>query len=288
MGQRANLWLRTGEGDSLFYTHHRANALDAELFWGPDAAMRFARALPRAEGWLDEVWAEGGAVIDAVERVLLWFGGEDVLLDVPLRRVCLGVMRELWPGWEIRWAHDHVLDLVRYVGGDVSGLLREDEPTGEVVLSVQRPEWADTALSMRCADGTWKLHALAASPELLFAGPALAEALARAPLPDTLAWRTETFPFGGAHVDEAARRVDAWAARPVADGERRLRDAWPGWDARWHRDRFEAVAERVGRRLTLPHASEADHVALLRGLVGADGEAGARFDEALARWRSRR
>lgn len=64
MGQRANLIVRTTERDELYYSHWRANTLDSDLFWGPEAATAFARAQRSvAEGaeWLDEIWVSATA-----------------------------------------------------------------------------------------------------------------------------------------------------------------------------------------------------------------------------------
>ena len=82
MGQRANLAIGNANNYELFYSHWCANTLPRDLFWGADHALEFIsrqRAVSRDDGWLDTVWAEGGAVIDPNDRVLLLFGGEDVL-----------------------------------------------------------------------------------------------------------------------------------------------------------------------------------------------------------------
>ncbi len=99
MGQRANLLIVTGGAYELCYTHHRANTLDHDLFWGPDYALGFIRAQRRVTDadWLNDVWAEGGAVMDLDRRVLLWFGGEGVLYEVPLRRAHTRLMAASWP-----------------------------------------------------------------------------------------------------------------------------------------------------------------------------------------------
>src|SRR4051812_42715096 len=111
MGQRANLILVQGGRHQLYYTHWRANTLPRDLFWGPDHASRFIRIQQPTTEWLDEVWAEGGAVMDHDARVLLLYGGEDILYDVPLRRLYLRALARVWDGWEIRWAHEGIADL---------------------------------------------------------------------------------------------------------------------------------------------------------------------------------
>lgn len=259
MGQRANLILEDDEGYDLYYSHWRAHSLDCDLFWGPDAAIEFIqrqRSVADGAEWLDEVWAEGGAVVDLAERSLLWFGGEDVLHDVPLRRVHLALMKEMWPGWEVRWAHEHIWELANYVGHGGEALLRGDANAYlPKIHHPEEPDWLSFVLSLRGSDGRWKLHAYdTLEQEAALAGPGWLAALGAADLPETYdyAARTDTFPQGGLHIDEAARRVDVWLAPAAAAFERRLKYAWPGWDVRWHRDRFEAVTDQLGDRLVLP------------------------------------
>ncbi len=119
MGQRANL-IVVGEADyELYYSHWRANMLNRDLFWGPKHALAFIRPQrSRADGadWLDDVWAEGGALMDPGRCLLLWWGGEDVLHEVPLRRLQLELMANPWQGWDVRWAHEGIADLADHVG----------------------------------------------------------------------------------------------------------------------------------------------------------------------------
>jgi hypothetical protein len=106
MGQRANLIIAGPEGYDLYYSHWRANTLPTDLFWGPEYAQAFVRIQRPVDqdGWLDTIWSEGGAVIDTARRTLLLYGGEDILYDVPLRRMYLELLQTVWANWTIRWA----------------------------------------------------------------------------------------------------------------------------------------------------------------------------------------
>lgn len=67
MGQRANIAIGNAERYDLFYSHWCANTLPHDLFGGSDHAVDFVscqRKVDRRDGWLDTIWAEGGAVID--------------------------------------------------------------------------------------------------------------------------------------------------------------------------------------------------------------------------------
>ena len=101
MGQRANLVIYKNRDWSLYYDHWCANRLDIELFWGPESATEFVKQrspLDDRDDWLDEVWCEGGALIDHDSQLLLWFGGEDIIYDIPLRRAFLELMTYRWKG----------------------------------------------------------------------------------------------------------------------------------------------------------------------------------------------
>src|SRR3974377_1344796 len=110
MGQRANLVLVENGSHQLFYSHWCANTLPRDLFWGPEHAVAFVRMQREGDesGWLDEVWAGGGAVVDIDKQTLLLFGGEDILYDVPLRRVYLECLARAWNTWTVQWAHEGI------------------------------------------------------------------------------------------------------------------------------------------------------------------------------------
>jgi len=67
MGQRANLIVVRDNTYDLYYSHWCANTLPKDLFWGEQYAIQFIEMQTRVDepGWLDDVWAEGGAVLEA-------------------------------------------------------------------------------------------------------------------------------------------------------------------------------------------------------------------------------
>ena len=74
MGQRANLAIGNANGYELYYSHWCANTLPRDLFWGPNHALNFISQqlqVDQTEGWLDTIWAEGGAVIDIETNTFL-------------------------------------------------------------------------------------------------------------------------------------------------------------------------------------------------------------------------
>ena len=274
MGHRANLLITRTGGYDLYYSHWCANTLDSTLFWGPEAALAFVRRQrSRAEGagWLDDVWAEGGAARDPQRRVLLWVGGEDIAVDAPLRRVLLELMRTFWRGWEVRWASDHVADLARYVGHPVGDVLTEPDPGWRPqIIPPKEPDWIDFSLSVREAGGRWKLHAFdGGGIDTARGGPGWLDVLRSADLPDRYDWaaRTDVFPQAGLHLDEASTTASAWCADPSPQAAERLAVAWPGWTVRWLADDYEAFAALLEGRLELPETPIDRRVGQVRRIV---------------------
>lgn len=262
MGQRASLAIVTEHETELYYSHWRANTLDRDLFWGPEHAAAFIRQ-QRSEDEgaeiLDEVWAEGGAVVDETRRTLLWYGGEDILRDVPRRRVHLALMGRLWQGWTIEWAHEGIADIA-----DALGISREvvltreagDEPLDPrwVFEPPDDPTWRNTVLSSE-RNGALQFwttqHDLR---EVLSTGPPLLSSLADVRGAASLDWAeiTEDFPTGGLHVDWDRRELSCWHANYQPAIESRTRARFPGWRVTWWHDRYDAHAEAARDRLALP------------------------------------
>lgn len=269
MGHRANLVLVTGEGYDLYYSHWAANTLPGDLFWGPSHAARFIEAQRPDSAWLDEVWAEGGAVLDPGRRTLLLHGGEDVRYDVPRRRVQLELMRERWIGWEVRWAHEGIVDLIEAVGGSREDVLVESASEPPALAPFDDPTWISAVVSLREEGGTLRLvPAQAGHLDEDVARPDFLDAALAAPGVGNL--DLGEFPSCGAHVDVPARRVELWTGAEAPDVVRRATRALPaGWTFHWHRDRYEAQLEATAGALALPTVDDAALVeACRRSLLG--------------------
>lgn len=259
MGQRANLILVEGREYQLFYSHWCANTLPRDLFWGPEHALAFIR-IQRAvddSGWLDEVWAEGGAVVDLDRKHFLLYGGEDVLYDVPLRRIYLELLAQVWKGWTVRWAYEGIADLADYVGYPRDRVLSKgDRDSSDDTLTLpEQKDWTDLVASARFGDKTVLLYPLAGDvASYLCSGSKLVDNL-HTPngLPRLLLdeWTT-AFPSGGFHLDLPAQRLEFWLARDAPDIGNRVAKAWPGWKTQWHHDRYEMQLECAEGLLRFP------------------------------------
>jgi hypothetical protein len=296
MGQRANLIIVSGESCEIHYTHHRANTLDRDLFWGPEYSLGFIRSqrsVNRNE-LLDEIWAEGGAVMDTGQNTLLWYGSEDIQADVPLRRMHGTLMSALWPGWRITWASGGMVDLAQYIQIDTSVVLRkENEPVAnqfdpfKLIQPVPEPYWS-TLASIRLAGGNYGFCRLRSKIEtILFAGEKIVEAMMQVELPSEFDL-TGRVPRAGFHIDPGSKNVDFWIAGWSEDVHRRVQSQWPNWNVIWHRDRFECQLEKTAGCLRFPIRGKDDLINELRtGLLRSEtrlsgAESAAKTAKALA------
>lgn len=263
MGHRANLILVQGGRHDLRYSHWAASTLPDDLFWGPRHAIAFTKAqqLRGGDGWLDDVWAEGGSVIDADRQVFRLFGGEDLRYDVPLRRLYLSLLGRVWQGWDVGWADEGIAELADYIGYPREKVITPDHDS-EVVSDLEPPEkldWSDVVGSVRLVDGSLRLFPLSGGLEdyYLMGGPPLAEVAATQPGLERLSlveWTT-TFPTGGFHLDLVSERLFYWSARDQPGVWARVAARWPGWSVSWVRDRFEDQLSACGGSLSFPERS---------------------------------
>lgn len=263
MGQRANLIIVEGGKYQLFYNHWCANTITRDLFWGAEHAVEFIRAQKEVDEsrWLNEVWAEGGAVVDLDNRVFLIFETEDIASDVLLRRVYLDVLCFIWRGWQVRWAYEGIADMADYVGFPRENVLVEPESEDVrqfEVLQQQEYDFINTVASVVTEDKLVKLFPLGESIEdYLYNGSSLLTTMHEYQGLEKLII-ADAFPTGGFHVDITARRLDFWAAQVLPDIINRVRRKWLGWSVQSHRDRFEFQVERTNGQLQLPTRFERD------------------------------
>ncbi len=249
MGHRANLLIIEGPTPEVYYSQWRANTLDSDLFWGPQHATAFIRSqAPQHDGLklLANEWTEGGAVVDHRSRVLLWYGGEDIRVHVPRRRLHLSLMGGLWPGWDIRWAREGVADIADYVGVPRVAVLTaasaQSTDAEWVFEPAQDPAWLSTIVSMR-RDGQVRYAVTDASAaELLDLGQSLLSATERNAVRNSLRWRdvAREFPTGGIHFDLDQHRLCFWVAEEAPALEARAKAHLGNWTIVDWGDRYEA------------------------------------------------
>ncbi|HAP75782.1 MAG TPA: hypothetical protein DCR14_06830 [Acidimicrobiaceae bacterium] len=283
MGDRAHYIVRSGDRPELYYSHWGSVRLDVDLLWGPEYAVALARAQLPTEEWLDHVWCEGAALIDVNTKRLLWFGGDDMMVDEMERAVHARMLAVAWDGWTVEWANDGLNDIVDALGLDRS-LVDTEIPIRAAPKdwgdSVVDPSWAVTIVSIQ-GNGRQRVALSSHMPETVIRrGLNVAS--------DQAIWRDRVrlgaVPYGGVHVDLDAKEFAYWTAQPMpvpihsgptdADGWSFTR--WRAEGLRQHLDRLsdiETVWPTTGQVLDRVCArameqGDKDPVASVESLVG--------------------
>lgn len=264
MGQRANLAIGNASGYELFYSHWCANTLPRDLFWGSGHALQFIsqqQSVTSGNGWLDTVWAEGGAVVDPPNKTLLLYGGEDLLYDVPLRRLYLKLLKVAWGDWNIRWAYEGIIDIAEYLGVDREHVTAEAGFVDEMAANLTPPQersWLRCIGTFKTDNGV-KIYPLDGLPiDYLLMGSKLVglsdQVQSWASL-NVSEW-TADFPTGGFHVDLDQKQLDFWLADDCPNVPIEVAKTWDDWNVNWHKDCFESHLSLAGSALVFNQRSQ--------------------------------
>ncbi len=244
MGSRANYIVIEGTTAEISYAQWGALTVARELLAGPEAAMAFARGQRTDIGLMDNVFADGGVLLDSDRRTLLFWCDGKIGHFPYLRRVLLPVLRALWPDWSVDWATQGVVDMARYLGRDPARYVFADRYSGsfpyvgDVETLCATSDDLDgnvTILTVTHEDGRIADYSLVSEPErVMLAGPAILPVLTRkgsAPLPDE---RDDALQ-GGAYLDVAAHAIWVWEPHTIdpvyLDA---LTRSWPDWSIHSH------------------------------------------------------
>jgi hypothetical protein len=190
--------------------------------------------------------------------LLLW-GGDELLRDVPLRRVYLELLQQVWVGWTVHWAYNGVFDMVDYLELPhdlVTQKIEIDEEMLERPAVFARPNedsYGFSIGSIRFEDGTLRLYPLDREIDWrLEKGPVMLKLARRArglPRLDAAEW-SDRFPHGGFHVDVKEKRLGFWAGHAPGLAMEVI-PQWPGWQVEWWRDEYAFHLEQTEDALTL-------------------------------------
>jgi hypothetical protein len=237
MGQRANLIIIRNTSYELYYSHWCANTLPKDLFWGTQYAIKFIEMQTKVDesGWLDDVWAEGGAILDLDKKKIIFYGGEEIMHDIPLRNLYLKLMRNIWYGWDIQWAHGGIVDLAKYVGYPKEKVLTGSKDDRND-LSLAPPEemaWVNTVASVKFSENELLLFPLCEEVDVYLSyGPDLIKNIdksygyKRFSLDE---WSMD-FPTGGFHIDISSKRLAFWHAHDMPNKPQELHLDWSDWE----------------------------------------------------------
>lgn len=297
MGNRANLVLVDRDGWQLRYSHWAGCRMLDALIAGPEMAKRYILAQEIGTFWTDELWADGGLVLDLVERRLLFFG-EELMSTMNERRAMFAVLAMTWPGFSISWAYDGTAEIAAYVDTPVP--LRDQPSQPDLVLAgnTAKLHHLVTVIGDDRRLRAWPLYW---GSSAAWHGPELMRML---PGPGRHAVRLGILPESGVHVDAAEKSLGIWLTNPVPGLSRWLPRLWPGWRIELWGDAYEEHLLRCGPNVTAPELditsgvmeaeswlqkrifqsfedSPAGHIARLAALFGA-GESNAEANSSSA------
>jgi hypothetical protein len=165
MGNRANLVLVDRDGWQLRYSHWAGCRMLDALLAGPDMAGRYIRVQEVGNFWTDELWADGGLVLDLDKRKLVFFG-EELMATMNERRAMFEVLAITWPGYSTSWAYEATAEIAAYVG---ASLPLRDRPSQPELLLADDTTRLHHLVTVLGPDGTvraWPLWWGITAPEL--------------------------------------------------------------------------------------------------------------------------
>ena len=265
MGHRANYVIKSGSTFELYYSHWGANVVHLDMFWGPKQAQEFIRNQRPVQAWLDEIWCEGGALLDLDERRLQLFGGEDLQYDASLRQVYLQLANIAWPEWQVRWADRGLLDFANLLG-----IPREAVISTKALKSPQRDEEWGPLLEASSPDRDWsrtlievledRFYTLTDPPEnVLLTGPKLLKGL---PCSEPYLL-PEEWPQAGLLLSPSSRNLVFWTldAHPLM--EEWVNEVWSGWTVERKEDKALDQISRLASSINCPGPSPDDSLQVL-------------------------
>ncbi|MEM9775675.1 MAG: hypothetical protein AAF902_13925 [Chloroflexota bacterium] len=277
MGHRANLIIVNEEGYELYYCHWCSLAIPNNMFWGPTHARAFIQNQQlEDELWVDNIWAEGGVVYDPIEKVLLFWGGEHLLNNIPLRRLYLELMQHQWPDWHLRWARG-IFDLAEYVGKELPTFPDLSDVIFETLSPPEDLSEVDAVCTIRFLDEDLFVFSTSYGIALVKWLSDKEEFLSQARQRRSqkrfdFAEHLVSFPVAGMHVDEAQKRILFWCANAYFFNGLELDELWAGWDIQFVYDRFEDHINQVEEAVTIPSINEESLLeTLVEILIPQDG-----------------
>ncbi len=263
MGNRANYVIVEHGQAQIFYSRWGAVTIPSVLLSGPEGTLAYIRQLTPDESLLDDVWAEGGVLVNVDTHCALFWGGSIATCPY-LRRPLLAALSLLWSGWSIDWAQFGVADLAQSIGWEVSQVLdnqcvhrafltgSEAIVTETHVVESLHAEDPKTILSIRRNTGDVKdyllmleeffddddpqtYHYLATLYRVLSLGPRLLNILPAESTTILPREGSEQEPQKGAYLDEEMQTIWIWENKTL---DARYLEAvarrWPGWQVQGH------------------------------------------------------
>lgn len=261
MGHRANLFIVEDGKSQIYYCHWCALEFSKAFCWGPEIAREYIRQFTPVGLTLGDS-CEAAVLLDLDSKVLLFFSTEYFTFELPLVRTLLSLIKENWPGWEVRWAHEGIFSIAEYLnlpkeplrdwgrpkpGQKFRPLPPDIPPSGALLLTLRHQGRTAVFRGMLDAEN---------DTAFLETGPAVLDDVRSAEGATSLVWDGEfpPFPLGGGHVDFDRRELAFWCVMINAPIEYVV-TAWAGWNVKWLQDSYENHLTLAGLDIRLPSPS---------------------------------
>jgi hypothetical protein len=260
MGSRASYVLVENGIISVYYSHWGGMSVPSVVFGGPAETSAYIRGLKSATGLLDTTWAEGGILLDADIRRLIFWGGNALNSRPYLRRLFVPVVRLIWEGWSVSWAARGIVEFAEYPGVAKALDLDPASVVDTMVSSMWQPyseaeirtphenPWISAVVTVKWGDGRVGDYTFDRFPHgYLTFGSGLLDLL-REREPDPLPRENgdgKNIPIGGAYADVPARTLSVWDVETTNPGYwAQIAQEWPGWQVE---EQFEGLAQQIAR-----------------------------------------
>ena len=284
MGQRANLVIIENGMYELYYDHWCANSLDSYLFWGPEETVSFIRKHdPEKAYWLNDVWCEGGALVDLDRKKLLFFAGGEIKWDVLQRSVYIELLSKMWKNYEVEWADYGVIDLAGYVGYDWKELLndsiRDEGANVESSFDNEDDHYIRGVLSIYDKDNGMKVFPLYSEEnELIFRdGMEVIEYVSNKESKEKVfeekSYEDYQIPVFGMHIDTEKKEMFFWEPNTMhPDDNYKIVKSWSGWKVLCFYDDYQKHAELLNNISIFPVIDYRKCVSEIERIVCSENE----------------
>lgn len=263
VGDRASYVLIQRRHCDVYYSHWGAVTTPQVVISGPEQTRAYIQGLEPRNYLLDTTWAEGGILLDATRKTLLFWGGKAITGRPYLRRLLLPALRVIWPEWQVSWASRGIVDFAEYPGvakalgidpasviNTTTDILRKPYSKETIQDPHQRP-FVSAVVTVRWEDRQVSDYTFCWFPQgYITYGTALLTVL-RDRQPEELPREDGTVDgniIGGAYVDTITQTLWVWHGStldlPYLDV---VRQAWPGWRLETHVDGLARQVALSGR-----------------------------------------
>jgi hypothetical protein len=247
--------------------------LDYALGGGPDIALSHWDAHGELDGWWSDAVCDGGALIDADARRLLFFTVQPWTVwpgeAFAYRAAMLDAYARVWAGWQVEWAYDGIADLARYIGADPAAV--RVPITARLTDADLRTENPIALLSI----GTYTYGLVTADGPPWWLGLGVLNQLT-----NDRRISASPMPQMGLHLDTTTRRAGLWSVRPLCGILQGWPLVWPGWQLEFWGDRYAEQLSRSGFTLVPPEPARALNDLAERVEAYLPGDAGLRAMQA--------